>query len=193
MWQLFTFLIVCLWIFTSQSHCLHAIICPGTEQAASFRGTGTLFLYSLHSGFLLLIFFYRQFTASSMLGNIMAHREWLRDANICTPNIEDVRNDLKTPFSCQKPWFRPLRLKKRISALNFEGREYNTRTCAKVTWQTMPSGGNFYQKDPHKHNVVTWHWGQSSYWLSTVRPRYHCLRFPILHAIYSQLSSLTSC
>ena len=29
--------------------------------------------------------------------------------------------------------------------------------------------------------------------LSTVRPRYHCIHFQILHAIYSQLSSLTSC
>ena len=28
---------------------------------------------------------------------------------------------------------------------------------------------------------------------STVRPRYNCLRFQILHAIYSQFSSLTSC
>ena len=29
--------------------------------------------------------------------------------------------------------------------------------------------------------------------LSTVRPRYHCPRFQILHAIYSEFRSLTSC
>ena len=28
---------------------------------------------------------------------------------------------------------------------------------------------------------------------ATMRPRHHCLRFQILHAIYSQFSSLASC
>ena len=28
---------------------------------------------------------------------------------------------------------------------------------------------------------------------STTRPRYHCLHFQIVHAIYSQFNSLTSC
>ena len=28
---------------------------------------------------------------------------------------------------------------------------------------------------------------------ATVRPRYHCLHFTVLHAIYSQFSSVTSC
>ena len=32
-----------------------------------------------------------------------------------------------------------------------------------------------------------------SFVLQQVRPRYHCLRFQILHSIYSQFSSLTSC
>ena len=42
-----------------------------------------------------------------------------------------------------------------------------------------------------KHNVINT--CSFIFCLPKVRPRYHCLRFQILHAIYSQFSSLTSC